>query len=211
MDATRSAAARRGLGLELAGAAWMLVEAVIALSAGVLAGSVLLIAFGLDSVIELLSGAVLVRRLSFEARGATSSDVERLERGSARVSAVLLLLLCIYIVITSLAGLVLHIRPAGSPVGMAVTAVALVFMPLLAVAKGRVNRVLESASLRADIAETASCAFLAATTLVGLAAGSLLNLWWVQYVAAFALLVWLVPEAREAMEGWSKAPEGHSR
>jgi divalent metal cation (Fe/Co/Zn/Cd) transporter len=68
--------------------------------------------------------------------------------------------------------------------------------------------VLDSASLRADIAETASCALLAGTTLAGLAAGSFLNLWWAQYVAALTLLVWIVPEAREAMESWSRARQG---
>jgi len=186
----------------------MLVEAAIALYAGAAAGSVLLIAFGLDSVIELLSGVALVRRLSFESRGADADDVERLERRTGRLSAVLLLLLCAYIAFSSLVGLVLGVRPGESLLGIAVSALALVLMPLLAVAKARVNRVLESASLRADIAETASCAFLAATTLVGLAAGSVLNLWWIQYVAAVALLFWLVPEAREAWEAWSRAPEG---
>jgi len=186
----------------------MLIEALVAITAGVAARSVLLTAFGFDSVIELLSAAALARRLSFEARGAPAADVERLEHRTARVSAVLLILLCAYIVVTSLAGLALGVRPSSSPFGIAVAAVAVVAMPLLAVAKGRVNRVLDSASLRADIAETASCALLAATTLFGLAASEILNLWWIQYAAALALLVWLVPETREAIESRSGAREG---
>jgi divalent metal cation (Fe/Co/Zn/Cd) transporter len=73
-------------------------------------------------------------------------------------------------------------------------------MPVLAYAKRRVNRILDSASLRADIAETVSCAYLAAVTLAGLGLSILFGWWWAQYVAAFALLIWLVPETREAIE-----------
>jgi divalent metal cation (Fe/Co/Zn/Cd) transporter len=72
-------------------------------------------------------------------------------------------------------------------------------MPLLAQAKGRVNQTIQSASLRADIAETISCAYLAAITLAGLGLSLLFGWWWVQYIAAFALLIWLVPETREAI------------
>ena len=73
-------------------------------------------------------------------------------------------------------------------------------MPLLARAKRRVNRVIDSPSLRADIAETISCAYLAAVTLAGLVVSMLFGWWWAQDVAALALLIWLVPEAREALE-----------
>jgi divalent metal cation (Fe/Co/Zn/Cd) transporter len=75
-------------------------------------------------------------------------------------------------------------------------------MPLLASAKRRVNRVLASPSLRADIAESLSCAYLAAVTLAGLGVSMLTGWWWLQYIAALVLLGWLVPEAREALEHW---------
>jgi len=196
MDVARSAALRQGIRLEVVTIAWMLVEAGVALGAGIAARSVLLTAFGFDSVIELLSGVVLYRRLSAQ------SNVERLENLTTRISAVLLVLLIAYVLLSSLAGIALHVIPEGSAVGIAVSLVAVVAMPLLARAKQRVNRVIASPSLRADIAETISCAYLAAVTLAGLSASMLTGWWWAQYVAALALLIWLVPETREALEHW---------
>jgi divalent metal cation (Fe/Co/Zn/Cd) transporter len=200
MEATRATAVRHGVRLEVLTVGWMVAEAVIAVGAGIAAKSVLLTAFGFDAVVELLSGIVLLQLLTTEAAGADAGRVERLERSTTRISAALLVLLCAYVVLTSVAGLVAGLKPGPSAVGMGVAAVALVAMPVLAYAKSRVNKVLDSASLRADIAETVSCAYLAAVTLAGLGLSILFGLWWAQYVAAFVLLIWLVPETREAIE-----------
>ena len=202
MTISRPAAIKRGVTLEVLTIAWMVVEAAVALGAGVAAHIVLLTAFGIDSVIELLSGIVLFRRLSAESAGESPDAVERLEVRTIRVSAVLLVVLCVYVLLSSIAGIVLRVMPSGSVVGLAVSAAAIVAMPLLARAKRRVNHVIDSPSLRADIAETISCAYLAAVTLVGLLASMLLGWWWAQYVAALALLFWLIPETREALEAW---------
>jgi len=199
-SAARGAAIERGVRLEVVTIAWMVAEAFLAIGAGVAARSVLLTAFGFDSVIELLSGIVVWRRLNFEARGRSQDGIERMERTTARISAVLLILLCAYVVVTSLGGLLVRLKPEGSVLGIAVAAAALVVMPLLALAKTRANRDIGSASLRADIAETITCAYMAAVTLAGIALSSLLGVWWLQYVAAIALLIWLVPETREALE-----------
>jgi divalent metal cation (Fe/Co/Zn/Cd) transporter len=193
-DVARAEAVSRGIRLEELTIAWMVIEAAVAIGAGIAARSVLLTAFGVDSIIELLSGVVLYRRLK--------GDSEKLEATAIRISAVLLVLLCVYVVVTSLAGLLLRVEPSESVVGIAVSAVALVAMPLLARAKRRVNAVLESPSLRADIAETVSCAYLAAVTLAGLVLAAVTGWWWIQYAAALVLLVWLVPETREALEEW---------
>jgi divalent metal cation (Fe/Co/Zn/Cd) transporter len=190
---SRVQAVRRGVRLEVLTIAWMLVEGTVAIGAGVAARSVLLTAFGFDSVIELLSGLALYRRLA---------GSESLERQTVRLSAVLLLALCAYLVVSSLAGLALGLRPEGSVAGVAVSAAAIIAMPLLARAKAGVNQVLQSPSLRADIAETVSCAYLAGVTLAGLLLSMVLGWWWAQYVAALALLLWLVPETREAFEEW---------
>jgi divalent metal cation (Fe/Co/Zn/Cd) transporter len=200
VDMARAAAVRRGVRLEVITVAWMVAEAVIGVGAGVAAKSVLLTAFGFDAVVELLSGIVLLQLLATEAGGADSGRVERLERTTTRISAVLLVLLCAYVVLTSVAGLAIRIKPEPSVIGLGVAAVALVAMPLLARAKRGVNRVINSASLRADIAETLSCAYLAAITLAGIGLSMVLGWWWAEYVAAFALLIWLVPETREAVE-----------
>lgn len=198
--------------LEVFTVVWMLAESVLAIGAGIAARSVLLTAFGFDSVIELLSGVVLLRRLRFEASGRSQDGIEQMERTTARVSAALLILLCIYVLVTSAAGLVFGLKPQGSLLGMAVAAAALVVMPLLALAKTRANRQIGSASLRADVAETITCAYMAAVTLAGIGLSSLLGVWWLQYVAAVALLIWLVPETREALEAAASGhhEDGHS-
>jgi len=200
METARGSALGRGIQLEVVTIAWMLVEACVAVGAGIIARSVLLTAFGVDSVVELLSGIVLFMRLRLELLRGDSYDIESLEARTTSISAVLLLLLCVFVLLSSLAGLALRIQPEGSIAGVAISAIAIVAMPLLALGKRRVNAVLQSASLRADIAETVSCAYLAAVTLAGLVASMWLGLWWAQYIAALLLLAWLVPETREAFE-----------
>jgi len=151
---TRGAAVRRGVRLEVVTVVWMVAEAVLAIGAGIAARSVLLTAFGFDSVIELLSGIVLLRRLNFEANGRSQDGIERMERTTARISAALLILLCVYVVVTSVGGLLLGLKPEGSVLGIAVAAAALVVMPLLAWAKSRANRLIGSASLRLSTSST---------------------------------------------------------
>src|SRR6266850_461763 len=197
---SRAAAVALGIRLEVLTVVWMAAEAVTALIAGIMARSVLLAAFGFDSVVELLSGIVLLWRLTAEARRSTTENIERIERLTARISAALLLLLCAFVVVSSLAGLITRFEPADSILGIAVAAVAVVAMPALALAKARANRIIGSASLRADIAETITCAYMAGVTLVGVALSMLLGIWWVQYLCALALLIWLIPETREAFE-----------
>ena len=198
---SRAIALRRGVRLEVVTIAWMLIEAAVALGAGVAARSVLLTAFGVDSVIELLSALALYRLLAGGSDG--------LERQTVRISAVLLVALCGYVVFSSIAGLALQVKPEASVLGVAVTAVAVVAMPLLAAAKRRVNEVIESPSLRADIAEAVSCAYLAGVTLAGLLASMWFGWWWAQYVAALTLLLWLVPETREALQEWRHNGANH--
>ncbi len=186
--------------LELATVAWMAVEAVLAIGAGIVARSVLLTAFGFDSVIELISGAVLLWRLSSEARGASSERTETVERRATRISAVLLAFLCVYLVVVGLAGLVARLRPEGSALGVAVAGAAVVVMPVLAWRKRRANQTLASAALRADIAETITCAYMAAATLAGAGLNLVTGWWWAEYVAALALLIFIALETREAFE-----------
>ena len=193
-------AARQAVRLEIVTVIWMALEAALAIGAGVAARSVVLTAFGVDSVVELLSGTVLAWRMSVEAGGAGIARVDRVERRATIAAAVLLVLLCAYLVISSIGGLLLGIRPEGSVLGIVVAAVAVIGMPLLAWAKRRVNRRLQSAALRADIAETVTCAYMAGVTLAGVALSMLPGAWWLQYVAAIALLIWLVPETKEALE-----------
>jgi len=191
---------RAGVRLEVFTVAWMAVEAVLAIGAGIAARSVLLTAFGFDSVIELLSGVTLLWWLSAEARGSGTSQIEGMERRATQISAALLVLLSGYLVLTGVGGLVLQLHPEGSVLGVLVSAAAVVVMPLLAWRKRRVNATLASAALRADIAETLTCAYMAAATLAGTALNLLVGWWWAEYAAALVLLVFVVMETREAIE-----------
>src|SRR4029077_5731030 len=119
---------------------WVAAEALLAIGAGIVARSVLLTAFGFDSVIELISGGVLLWRLSSEARGAGTERVETVERRAARISAVLLVLLCVYVVLVGVAGLVTRLRPEGSALGVATAAGAVLFLPLLSLGNARPKR-----------------------------------------------------------------------
>ncbi len=204
----RRAAVRQGVGLEVFTIAWMVIEAAIAIGAGVAARSVLLTAFGLDSAIELISGATLLWRLSAEARGAELERVEQVEKRAIWVSAVLLILLCAYLVATSVLGLVTRVEPQGSWAGLGISAAAIIVMPLLAWRKRAANRIIQSSALRADVAETVTCAYMAGATLAGVALTTLLGWWWAEYVAALALLFLIGREAWEALEA---AREGGGR
>jgi divalent metal cation (Fe/Co/Zn/Cd) transporter len=207
-DVQRRAALRDGVRLEVFTVAWMVIEAVIAIGAGVVARSVLLTAFGLDSAIELISGATLLWRLSAEARGAGLERLEQVEKQAIWVSAVLLILLCAYLVATSILGLVTRVEPEGSWAGLGISAAAIVVMPVLAWRKRAANRVIQSSALRADVAETITCAYMAAATLAGVAVSTVLGWWWAEYVAALALLFFVGREAWEALEA---AREGKGR
>ena len=195
----RAAAMRRGVHLEWFTVAWMAVEAVLAIGAGIVARSILLTAFGADSLIELLSGGTLLWRLGIESRGGDEARVDVVERRAEWISAVLLILLCLYVLVTAVAGFALRIEPQRSWVGVAVSAAAIIVMPWLASRKREANQTIQSPALRADIAESITCAYLAGVTLAGAAINALTGLWWIEYVAALALLRWLVPEAWEAL------------
>lgn len=163
----RAADIRSGVRVQLFTVAWMAIEAAIAIAAGVVARSVLLTAFGIDSVIQLISGAVLLWRLSVEARSRSLERVRRSEHSATRLSAVLLVLLCLYVVITPAAGLITRSEPESSLAGLAVALAAVVVMPLLARRKRGLAKRIDSAALRADAADTVACAYMAGAVLVG--------------------------------------------
>jgi divalent metal cation (Fe/Co/Zn/Cd) transporter len=204
--AERSAELREGVRVETVTIAWMVIEAIVAIFAGFLARSVLLTAFGFDSVIELVSGGALFWRLRTESRETSLERVEWAENRAAWISGVGLGLLCVYIVAISGVSLLSHNRPDGSPVGIGLAVAALLVMPVLVMKKRRIAAKIDSPALRADAACSLICAYMAATLLVGLALTTLLGWWWADLVAALALLYWIVPETREALEG---ARAGH--
>lgn len=203
----RDALVRTGVRVELVTIAWMLVEAAAALGAGVVARSVALTAFGLDSVIELVTGGALLWRLVTEARGGSLERVKRAEHRAAWVTGVALVLLCVYVVATAVLSLLTRTHAASSLIGIGLALMAVVGMPALAWRKRAIAAPLGSAALRGDAACSITCAYMASTLLVGLTLNALFGWWWADSLAALGLLFWLVPEAREAIEG---ARAGHA-
>jgi len=196
----RAAAVQSGIRIEILTLAWMVIEAVVSVGAGLAAHSALLIAFGLDSVIELASAGILLWRLQVEARGSDVERVEQAERRAAWVAGILLVLLCLYVLITAVYGLLTGSQPESSIVGIVVAALAVVVMPWLGVSKRRIAERIHSSALRADAAESLTCAYMAGTVVVGLVLDTLFHWWWAEDIAALVFLFWLAQETRETLE-----------
>jgi len=144
---------------------------------------------------------MLLWRLGVESRGGDVERVERAEKRSERVVAVTLALLCVYVLVSALYGLIAHTTPENSPLGMAVSAAAVLGMPYLALIKRRIAGRIHSEALAGDAVESITCAYMAGTVLLGLALFALFGWWWVDKVAALVFLVWL---GRETWEAWEE-------
>jgi len=181
--------------LQVLSTIWMTIECGVALYGAWQAHSVVLMAFGADSFVELLS-AILVL-LAFSPRIRISRT------RSAQLAGILLYVLAGVVVITAILAWRIRIRPESSPAGMAITIAALVGMPILAWQKRRLSRETGSQVLAADSVQSATCAWMAAAALAGLIADATLHVRWVDSVAALAVLPLLLLEARNAMRGES--------
>jgi divalent metal cation (Fe/Co/Zn/Cd) transporter len=200
VDANRAMLVRWGVRIEVFTVIWMVIEAIVSIGAGILAGSALLTAFGLDSVIELFSGAILLWRLVEEVKESDTRRVERVEHRAAWMVAFALILLCIYVLSTAIYGLATHTQPENSPIGIAVSITAVMVMPWLAFTKRRIANRIESAALRGDAASSLTCGYMAATVLIGIGLNAVWHWWWAEDIAALVFLLWLVQETREAFE-----------
>lgn len=190
----------RGILIEWLSVVWMIVEAAVATAAGIRAHSIVLLAFGLDSIVELVSASALLWRLYVEAGGRDESKVESAERIATWVVGISLLLLALYILAASIRSLVSGGGSEPALWGLGVTAIASVAMPLLATAKKRIGRSLGSAALEADGSCSMVCAYMSWITLAGVAANALLGLRWIDAVAALALVYFVAHEGLEAVE-----------
>lgn len=198
---------RSGVRLELFTVAWMAVEAGVAIAAGVAAASLILTAFGLDSLIELVSGAVVLWRLRTEMAGGDPEGIEPIEHRATQIVAVTLALLCLYVAAGSLYGLASQARPHATILGIGVSLAATLVMPYLGLRKRDVGSRLQSEALRGDAAESFTCGYMAATVVVGLILTGLFGWWWAQYAAALPFLFWLLRETWEAFEEAGASPE----
>jgi divalent metal cation (Fe/Co/Zn/Cd) transporter len=193
----RSRLVRRGLVLEYATVSWNVAEAFIAIIAGAVAGSIALVGFGIDSVIEVSSGVILLWRLHSDA----SHQREVFEARALKFVGWSLLALAAYVLYESASALWLRERPEHSFTGIVLAALSLIVMPLLARAKRRVAARINSRALHADSIQTSLCAYLSAILLGGLVLNAVLGWWWADPLAALCMLPIITREGLDALKG----------
>ena len=188
---THSAAVR----LQVITIAWMLVELGVSIYAAVSAHSPAMLAFGSDSLVEVLSAATVLSQWV--------PGIKLSQRRAARINGSLLFMLAGVVVAIAVGSFVFHVAPETSCSGIAITAAALVAMPILARMKRREASRTGDAALAADAVQSATCAYIAAVALVGLALRAALGIAWFDPIAALAAVPLLLKEAREAWHGKS--------
>jgi len=200
-SAQRAATLGSALRLEYLTLGWNVVEAAVGMAAGLVAGSTALVGFGGDSVVESLSGVVLIWRLSVERNGGEAGRAAVVERRARRLVAVSMWVLALYVAAESIAGLVSGEAAKTSPVGIGLAVTSLATMWLLARAKRARARDLHSHALEADAVQTEICWQLSAILLFGLALTAAFGWWWADGAAALGMSGLIANEGREAWQG----------
>jgi divalent metal cation (Fe/Co/Zn/Cd) transporter len=191
---------RRGRRLAYLTIGWNSLEAIAAVVAGILAGSVALVGFGFDSVIEVSSGAIILWRLF---------SGEHREKLALQLVGCSFLALTAYIAFDAAKSLWLREPPETTYVGIAIAALSLIVMPLLARSKRKVAATLNSRSMHADSRQTDLCAYLSAILLGGLILNAVFGWWWADPVAALIMLPIIAKEGVEALRGEACCDEGY--
>lgn len=200
----RALLVKRGRTLEYFTIGWNLLEGVIAVGAGIIAGSPSLVGFGFDSFIESTSGAALLWRLSVD----DEETRERREQIALRLVGASFLLLAAYVAYDSITTLIWRESPEASVVGIVLLVVSLIVMPVLARAKRRVAVQIKSRALEADSRQTDLCVYLSAISLGGLALNAVFGWWWADPVAALVMIPIIVNEGIEGLRGEACCDEG---
>ena len=192
--ADRARLGRRAQVLAGASVSYNLVEGVIAVAAGLVAGSVALIGFGLDSAIEVSSGLIILWQFRHRLP-------QRREQQALRLIAVSFFALAAYVAFESVRALVTGSEPEASPVGIALAVASLAVMPFLAWAQRRTGKALHSASVVADSKQTLLCSYMSAALLVGLTLNALLGWWWADPLAGLVIAAIALSEGLAAWRG----------
>lgn len=187
-SARREELHRRGVRLEAFTITWNVVEAVVAVGAGLLAGSVALVGFGVDSGLEVISAVALLWRLLKAGPKASAEETGAAEKRALYLVAATFFLLSAYIAYESVGALLSREGPDGSTVGLVLAAISLLVMPILAYLKGRTGREMGSEALVADSKETWVCSYLSLALLLGVGLYAAFGWWWADPVAALAML-----------------------
>lgn len=197
-ETRRELLVRRALWLAVFTVVWNLAEGAVALTAATLADSKALIGFGVDSFVESASAAVLIWRLRVEQ--VDQARAEHAEQRALTLIGYAFIGLAVLVGVESIRSLVTGAEPDTSRIGIALTAVSLVVMPVLARAKRRIGVELGTRSITADSQQTMACVYLSAIVLVGLSLNALFGWWWADPLAALGVVAFLVHEGREALE-----------
>jgi divalent metal cation (Fe/Co/Zn/Cd) transporter len=191
---------RDALRLEWITIGWMVIEAVVAIGSGFASSSLVLLAFGLDSIIEVISAGVLMWRLTVELRKGEAFS-ETTERVASRIGAILLFALAVYVVIAAGWNLWSHQQETFSLAGFLVTLFAIPIMRYLATKKLDLANQLGSRALRADAIESVTCGWLSVVSVVSLGIQAISGIWWIDSVGSLTIVWLLVKEAKEAWTG----------
>jgi len=194
----RQALAQRGKRLEYFTLVWNSLEGVIAVVAGAWAGSISLVGFGVDSFIEVTSGAALLWRMGAEA---DAHRRERIEKVALKIVGVCFLVLAAYVTYEATTDLFRRQAPERSLPGIVLACASLVAMPLLSRAKRKVARGLGSAAMHADARQTEFCTYLSAILLGGLLLNAAFGLWWADPAAALVMVPIIAKEGLDALRG----------
>ena len=194
----RAAQIRRGKILEYLTVGYNSLEGVIAIGAGLAAGSIALVGFGFDSTVEVISGLTLIWRLHADV---DESRREHVEQRALRIVGLSFLILASYVSFDAVNSLVRREAPDESLIGIVLAAVSLIVMPLLVRAKRRVARKINSRALDADATQTAICTWLSAILLAGLLLNALGGWWWADPLAALVMVPIIVREGLEGLRG----------
>jgi len=186
----------RGKRLEYFTIAWNTLEGLVAVICGAMAGSVSLVAFGVDSFIEVTSGSTLFWRMSVDA---DEQNRERNERLSLRIVGICFLALAVYVAYESASDLLSRNSPERSIPGIVLACVSLIVMPLLSRAKKKVGNSLSSAAMHADAKQTDFCVYLSVILLAGLVLNATLGWWWADPIAALIMVPIIAKEGLDGM------------
>ena len=193
---------KRGFRLENISLGWNLIEGTVAVIAGVIAGSVALIGFGVDSFVESSSAAVIIWRILSESRNKTNPEkIYLIERRAQRLVGLSLLAFAIYILFESGSALVLQERPEVSHTGIILAVLSLAVMWWLARSIRRVGQQLHSHAIEADSSQTLACRWMSLSLLVGLGVNALFGWWWADPLAGIAISALMLREAKSVWSG----------
>lgn len=184
-----------GLRLEYLSIAWMGVEVTASIGVGLVSGSLALVAFGSDSLVELLSAFIVTRHLREDFGGSVT-----LGKRTAQVGSIMLLSLLPILGIGGAYSYLIGVRPEGSLLGIAVALGAVIVMPYLWLRKRKIGEETNCLPLKIDAAESATCFFMSVALLAGLLAESFLGIWWADYLATGVIMLFVAKEALESFE-----------